>query len=211
MATLGLAGGIVAGIIQMIGGIWSLDWPLIRKALLGMAASAAGFFLVFGGSLLGLLQSIVPLQWGKRRLSKQEEIILRRVYRRSVALRNVRIIEGFAGVFSLNADPFTLGNIIYVKDHDLSKEPALLVHECAHVWQYQHRGARYSADAVGAQWSLGDDAYDWEKELNAGVTRWQDFNGEAEAESWRMCTSLARLSAQRPAMENSTTATRFPA
>lgn len=180
-SVLNLAAGIVAGTVRVIGGIWSLDWSLIKKGLLGMAASVAGFILIFAGTFWAWVQSVIPLQWGKRRLTKQEEIILRRVYRRSVALYNVRIIEGFAGLYSLTSDPFTLGNVIYMKDHDPVAEPKLLVHECAHVWQYQHRGARYAADAVGAQWFI-EDEYNWLREYNAGVRRWQDFNSEAEAE-----------------------------
>jgi hypothetical protein len=57
----------------------------------------------------------------------------------------------------------------------------VLVHECAHVWQYQHLGPRYAFDAVWAQLRRGRSAYDWAAELGRG-RQWRDFNREAQAE-----------------------------
>jgi hypothetical protein len=41
------------------------------------------------------------LQWGKRSLNKEEMEMLFRVFRNSIALCNVRVIEGFAGIYSI--------------------------------------------------------------------------------------------------------------
>jgi hypothetical protein len=54
-----------------------------------------------------------------------------------------------------------------------------LVHECTHVWQYQHLGYSYTADSLWAQ--ATSDAYNWEAEFGQGHGRWQDFNPEAAA------------------------------
>lgn len=106
--------------------------------------------------------------------------MLRRIYRGSVALQLVRVVEGRAGLFSLNDQPFTLGNRIYTKDSDLS-DFSVMVHECAHVWQHQHEGTRYIGGALLAAWVLSYDAYEWEVELKKGRA-WRDFNKEAQAE-----------------------------
>jgi hypothetical protein len=93
----------------------------------------------------------------------------------------VRIVRGFAGVYSINPNKaVTVGNTIYFNTIDTETRPDKLVHECTHVWQYQHWGTRYTTDALAAQLFL-DQAYSWEAELAAGKTRWQDFNPEAEA------------------------------
>lgn len=59
--------------------------------------------------------------------------------------------------------------------------PDILVHECCHVWQYQHRGTRYASDAVWAT-VVNPDPYDWQVEIANGRTTWQELNGEAEAQ-----------------------------
>src|SRR5262245_57335935 len=113
--------------------------------------------------------------------------MLERVYRGSIAYWNIRIVPGFAGFYSLNDRPFTLGNVIYMKDHDPAVEPDTLVHECCHVWQYQHYGSRYIMEALAAQAAPG--AYDWQGGFASGAQRWQDLNPESEAQfimdGWR--------------------------
>jgi Domain of unknown function (DUF4157) len=82
-------------------------------------------------------------------------------------------------LFSLSSRPFTLGATIYLKQRD---GEALLVHECAHVWQYQHLGSRYTVDALRAQRKLRAGAYRWVDELGRGHRHWRDFNREAQAQ-----------------------------
>lgn len=179
----GIWSGVTAGWLRVvfggIGGLIAWDADTFVKGLGDILAGIGGAVLLVGGKIIGVVQSIIPLQWGKRRLTRNERAILRRVFRGSVALYNVRIIEGFAGIYSINDRPFTLGNTIYMKDVDPASEPWILVHECVHVWQYQNMGGRYVADALGAQ-ALVDDAYSWEAELTRGNARWQDFNEEAQ-------------------------------
>jgi hypothetical protein len=179
----GIIGGVIAGGIRVvfggIGGLLSWDGRVFVKGLVDIVSGIGGAVVVIVGKAIGLVQSIIPLQWGKRPLTRSERAILRRVFRESVALYNIRIIEGFAGIYSINDYPFTLGNTVYMKNFNPAKNPDLLVHECTHVWQYQNLGTRYAADAIGAQW-FANNAYDWESELSLGHNRWQDFNAEAE-------------------------------
>ena len=127
-----------------------------------------------------MVQSIILVEARERRLTAQEIRLLRRIFRDSIAYYNVRLVEGRAGLFGLNSRPFALGNTIYLKDRSVSREPDLLVHECTHIWQYQKIGARYTSDALGAQF-LVEDAYNWEKEVGRGKDLWARFNPEAQA------------------------------
>ncbi len=177
---LGIIGGVIAGVIRIIGGILSLDGDLIVTGLLDIVSGIAGAVILIVGKAISLVQTVFFLQKPERRLTKEEKALLKRVFRESVALYNVRLIEGWAGIYSLNSRPFTLGNTIYLKDHVVSAEPELLVHEVTHVWQYQNTGSRYASDAIGAQWFV-DNAYSWEDEIARGNDDWVEFNLEAQA------------------------------
>lgn len=180
---LGIVAGIVAGVLRVIGGgiggLLAWDGRPFVKGSGDILSGIFGAVVVIGGKAIAVIQQIIPLQWGERALTDEEREVLERVFRRSVALYNVRIIEGFAGLFSLNDRPFTLGNTIYMKDRDPAAEPGLLIHECVHVWQYQNIGTRYASDALAAQWFTTDE-YDWEREIGRGNSRWVDFNREAQ-------------------------------
>lgn len=182
---VGIVAGVIAGVIRLIGGLLVLNWGLMLKGLVDIGSSIAGAVIIIAGQLLSLIQRLFFLQNNDRPLTKKEREMLRRVFYNSLALYNVRIIEGWSGAFGLNDRPFTLGNTIYMKNVDLSVDPSVLVHECVHVWQYQNIGARYTMDALGAQafYGGGSGAYDWQAELAArGRSRWWDFNREAQAE-----------------------------
>jgi hypothetical protein len=103
--------------------------------------------------------------------------VLHGVFRGAIDLDRVRVVPGRAGLFDVNKRPFTLGNTVYLKGRT---SPGLLVHEAVHVWQYQHHGARYAAEALWAQLRLGRRAYDWRAEQARGKD-WRHFNAEAQA------------------------------
>ena len=138
-----------------------------RAGLIDIGSSFAGGVIVIAGKAASLVQSIFLVEAQGRGLTAEEIKLLRRVFRNSIAYYNVRLVEGRAGLFGLNPRPFALGNTIYLKDRNVSREPDLLVHEITHVWQYQRIGARYTSDALGAQFFV-DDAYNWEKEVGRG-------------------------------------------
>lgn len=181
---LNLAANVIAGVLRMVGGavggLLAWDGRLLVRGVGDFVSGIVGAVVGILGKLLALIQAVFFLQMRERPLNAAERAVLTRVYRKSVDLNNVRIIEGFAGFFSLNDRPFTLGNKIYMKNVDPAADPALLVHECGHVWQHQHEGTRYISDALWAQATLPD-AYSWQAEVAGGRFRWQDFNKEAQA------------------------------
>ncbi len=179
--TGGILSGIFTGLIRVIFGIISLDGSLIIKGFLDIVSGILGGILVFAGKIVSWVQATFYLQSNKRKLTKEEREIINRVFRESFATYNIRIVEGWSGIYELSPAPFTLGNTIYMKDLSTTTEPQLLVHECVHVWQYQKIGSRYATDAIGAQWFI-DYAYNWELEIARGKDEWIDFNKESQSE-----------------------------
>jgi hypothetical protein len=179
----GLVGGIVAGVICIFGGALAFNPGLIIKGLVDIGSSIAGGAIGWFLTILSLLQRTFFLQNNDRELTKSEKDMLQRVFKDSIALYNVRVIEGRCGVFTGDPDrPFTLCNTIYFKRVSPLLHPEVLVHECTHVWQYQHFGTRYIADAGGAMIVYGGmGAYDWQAEPGRGHAIWDDFNREAQA------------------------------
>jgi hypothetical protein len=172
--------GFVGGLIRIIGGAIAANPKMMLKGLIDIGSCIVGPVIVAGGHALGLVQKIFHLQNFERSLTKAEEDELSKVFHHSLALYNIRLVEGWCGIFGLNPRPFTLGNTIYLKD---DKALDTLVHECTHVWQYQHLGGRYTMDALGAQAKYGNDAYRWQEELaTRGKSHWMEFNKEAMAQ-----------------------------
>jgi hypothetical protein len=180
-----LVGGIVAGGIRLtgggIGGLMAWDGRMFVKGFGDIVSSFAGAVLVILGKAVAFVQAVFFVQLGERALTEAERDLLRHVFGGSVALYNVRVVQGFAGLFSTNDRPFTLGNTIYLKDVNPAVEPDTLVHECTHVWQFQNVGTRYTTDALWAQATIEGQGYVWENESARGLLRWQDFNKEAQA------------------------------
>lgn len=185
-AIIDLAMGLVAGTIRLvvggIGGLLAWDGKLALRGLGDLASNLAGSVVLLAGKALALAQALLFMQRGERALTSSEREMLKPVFRGSVALYNVRLVEGFAGLFSVNSRPFTLGNTIYMKDYNPATNLETLVHECTHVWQFQNVGVRYATDALWAQATIaGQGEYVWEDEPARGNTRWEDFNREAQA------------------------------
>jgi len=149
------------------------------RVISAIGASIAGAILLILGTLVSMLQRLLLLQGPVRALSKTEEESLRKIFGDSLALHKVRIIAGRSGLFGLNTRAFTLGNTIYMKSFTATD---VLVHECVHVWQYQHFGPRYAIEALTAQYQRGSAAYDWQAEAARGKSDWREFNREAQAQ-----------------------------
>jgi len=173
-----LAGGLVAGTARVIfGGLWAGrgGGAVISRGVSDLFSGLAGAILLVGGKTGAVLLAACALQRGERRLTPAEAALLRQVYGGSVALFNVRVMD-FTGP---DGRAFVLGNTIYL---GASPGRGVLVHECCHVWQYQHRGARYAADALLAQYTLPGQGYRWREEPGHGRHAWRDFNPEAQAQ-----------------------------
>jgi hypothetical protein len=179
-----LFAGVLGGTVRILAGIVSLDRDLAVEGAIDVGSGIGGAALLTGGKAIAFVQTVAVIQAPERQLSGEEVTLLKRVFHNSVALYNVRLVEGRSGLFGINDRPFTLGNTIYLKDRSTAEQPELLVHECIHVWQYQHMGARYTMDAVGAQkwyeWFTDGSAYDWKSEFAGGKTNWLAMNSEAQ-------------------------------
>ncbi len=185
-----IIGGVVSGLIKIvgggIGGLLAWDGRVFVEGVGDVLAGLLGGLLGILGKTVEQIQAILGMQWGRRSLTRAERAVLEQVFRNSVALYNVRVVDGFAGLLSINRRPFTLGNTIYMKSARDVMSPAdynkTLVHECTHVWQYQNLGYRYTMEALWAQWTLPDEGYRWQDEFGRGKSRWWDFNREAQAQ-----------------------------
>lgn len=172
-------GSVTQGLIKVGAGMLVLDDDTFFAGLRDIASGVLASVLLPTAKAWSLIQAAFYLQAPERPLTAEERALLQRIFRKSVALYNVRIVEGWCGLYGVNDQPFTLGNTIYTKDSAVDAE--LLVHEVTHVWQYQQTGSRYATDAIGATLT-GGDPYDWEAEIAGGKPHWTDFNKEAQAE-----------------------------
>lgn len=134
-------------------------------------------------------QTLVGLEPPSRPLNEQEIAELRSVYGDTVDYSQIRIKEGHLGIANGLA-PHTIGNTIYIPQRDgqqrtVAQRNNLLVHEAAHVWQYQNGGTDYISEslwhqAVGAIGSGNRDAaYEFEGAIRNGTT-WADLNPEQQ-------------------------------
>jgi len=158
--------------------IVSTDKVRVRQGVGDVFSGLGGAVVAIIAKVLAFAQAVLFQQLGERPLNAAEKELLKRVYRGSVALGEIRLIEGRAGIFHWDERPFTLGNRIYFKH---VTDAGTLVHEVCHVWQFQREGTRYITDALWAQRAIPD-AYNWRKEIERGKVRWQDFNKEAQAQ-----------------------------
>jgi hypothetical protein len=202
-AAAAVVSGAAAAAVRLLGGVLYLDARLLGRGIAGLASSAAGAAVYLAGVLVALAHRVGGLEAHARPLTADERRLLRAVFGDALALFNVRIVEGKAGVFDVNDRAFVLGNTIYCKRTDPRARPDILVHECVHVWQYQAIGARYTTDALGVQALRGAAAYDWQAELARGRSRWDDFNKEAQAQLiqdlWRQRAVTAAGDGSAPA------------
>lgn len=197
---LGAVGSALAGVLRMVvGGAGALaggDPDAARAGAPDVGAGVVGCVIVVTGKLVALVQTVLVLQARRMPPTAAERMLLERVFRGGLAPFNVRIVDGRSGIFGLNHRPFTLGNTIYMKSS--RSDVSTLVHEATHVWQYQQRGARYAADALGAQ-AFVEDPYDWRLHIDRGRADWTTLNAEAQAELVRDAYRFGGKTGQEPA------------
>lgn len=173
-----IIGGYYGGIAKMLAAVMTLNGSLFVEGLLDLVSSIAGAALVMTGEIVAYFQGAFV---NERPLTQDERHELRRLFRNSIAYYNIRVIDGWSGLGGLSPQSFTVGNRIYLKKNT----PDELVHECVHVWQYQHLGARYTSDALLARLGHG---YQWRNDF-PNVKHWLEFNCEQAAQfiqdAWR--------------------------
>lgn len=121
----------------------------------------------------------------KRALNDAEVRLLRGVFGDGLDYQPVRLVRMAPFIASINGSrAFVLGNTLNVPSPDYDamqrgEKAWLLVHECVHVWQYQHHGLGYVAESLWAQ-GFGE-GYDYVKALRAGKP-WKKMNPEQQAQ-----------------------------
>ncbi len=129
---------------------------------------------------LAAIQVLAGVTAKPRHLTAEEKRELRKVYGDSIDLDAVVIREGNIGLMNQDGRAVTLGNTILVPAESAPLPLEILVHEFAHVWQYQHGGTDYIAESVAGQLRDGHDAYNFSEELKQG-TAWKDLGPEMQA------------------------------
>jgi hypothetical protein len=167
-------------------------WDALRggsEAALAHLINAGARGTIAAGNVLDTLIG----QYHERRLSADEIQSLRRVYGDTIDYGAVRVRRG--GVSdSATSRPYVVDNTIWMPAKYFDANGSLtpvgiteLVHEVAHVWQYQRSGPGYLGEALAAQARYGSGlvgtggAYDWVAELNRGKS-FETMNVEAQGE-----------------------------
>jgi hypothetical protein len=126
-----------------------------------------------------------PEHTDKRPLHELEVRVLRGVFADGISYGPVRLVRMAPFIAQLNGSrAFVLGNTLNLPERNFDaisrgQQMDLLVHEATHIWQYQHRGWGYVAEALWAQ-GFGD-GYDYVKALRAGKP-WRKMNPEQQAQ-----------------------------
>jgi hypothetical protein len=171
------AGRFVGGVGRFFSGDFGGGLKDMGLGLLQATGQAVADAALLGlGKGVSAIQTLLGLEAPGRRLTAEEISVLRRVYGDSIDYDQVRIKEGGAGLFSLNDRPFAHGNTIYMKGNTIDE--GLLVHEMAHVWQFQNGGTDYMSEALfSQQWGHG---YDWRASVPG--TPFAELEPEQQAE-----------------------------
>ncbi|MBI5509758.1 MAG: hypothetical protein HY903_13470 [Deltaproteobacteria bacterium] len=146
-----------------------------RQAGVHLLRAPLDLTLMTVGNGISAVQTLLGLEPPGRKLTAEEIAYLRSIYGDSIDYSQVEIKQGNAGLYSISGRPFALGNTIYLQD---ITDRAVLVHEMAHVWQFQNGGSEYALDSLREQ-SHGADAYDWKRSVPQ--TAWENLGVEQQA------------------------------
>ena len=179
-----VAGGILGSVLGAIGGA-------VLGALVGgpVGAIVGGLGGLVAGAMIGEHATA-----RRRRLTPDEISYAKEIYQDSVDYTKIEITRD--SLYAAGA-PRTLGNTIHLKSSwghfkrdtmDLTDHGReTLIHEMAHVWQYQHGGLAYIPLSLIAQVraSIGSGtrnaAYDWRAAHRARLP-WSEWNPEQQAQ-----------------------------
>jgi Domain of unknown function (DUF4157) len=194
------------------GGIGAVGGAILGGLLGGPIGALVGGLVGFvAGAIVGEVASTKS-----RSLTQPDIDYAKDIYLDSIDYSQITITRD--SVLALGA-PRTIGNTIHLKSvwdgkdvfvgdtlelTDFGRE--LLIHEMAHVWQYQNGGLAYIPESLIAQLkaavSGGDrgGAYDWRAAHAAGIP-WEDWNPEQQAGAVERYNVLLRRSkAKDPTM-----------
>jgi hypothetical protein len=125
-----------------------------------------------------------------RRLTREEIDHARKIFGDALDYGVIRITQGSVfALFSATA----VGNSVNLQPRHFAgaglaaPDPSVLIHELAHVWQFQHEGPRYIISSLVAQlrsWLATGSrrgAYDWRSALDNNLP-WPRWNAEQQAQ-----------------------------
>jgi len=182
------------GALQVLSGEFAKGFANMAKGL-GQATlqTVADTLVIAGLALVNGVQTLLGVQSPGRSLSADEIAMLREVYGDSIDYSQVVIQEGRLGLMGFGDRPFVVGNTIYVPSGGTSYAPDgkmrhdILVHEMAHVWQYQNAGPHYISEAIAAQWwgpenpKSGSRGYYYDGAVTAGIP-FEQLNPEQQGQ-----------------------------
>lgn len=188
-------GGVLGGVLGAVGGV-------VLGAIAGgpLGAVLGGIAGLIGGAAIGDSAST-----RSRHLTPDEKTMAREVFRDSLDYEEITITRD--SLFAAGA-PRTIGNTIHLKSSwghferdtldltDQGKET--LIHEMAHVWQYQNGGLAYIPLSLISQLRAAisggsrDAAYNW-REAHAAGLPWEQWNPEQQAAAVEDYNRLLRL------------------
>lgn len=150
-------------------------------------------FVVELNGTISAVQTLVGLEPPSRALNEREISELRKVYGDSIDYSQIRLKEGHLGIANGLA-PHTVGNTIYIPEGWIKSDDPnraanrnkLLVHESAHIWQYQNGGTDYIGESLWNQAAGAisggsrDAAYEFDQPVKDGKS-WAELNPEQQA------------------------------
>jgi len=137
-----------------------------------------------GNEELRALQDLGQVKAPERGLTSEERASLETIYGDSIDYDSVVVREGDIGLFNQDDRPLVLGNTILVPEGRLDDDGQIsgddLIHEAAHLWQFQHGGIDYIKESIQAQGQEGSGAYEFEDDVLAGKP-WDELGPEQQA------------------------------
>ncbi len=181
-AAIGFGRGVAEAVGSFEAGakaIWNGDFVAglgdFGLGMLKLLQAPVDASLMLGGKLISAAQTLVHLEAPGRELTQEELELASQIFGDSIDYSKVRIKPGDAGLLSPNERPFAHGNTVYLKNR---QDMQTLVHELTHVWQHQHGGTDYMSEALLANATQGDDAYNWRVDVPAKA--WHELNPEQQ-------------------------------
>ncbi len=158
---------------------------IIEKGADGLFAALEALPGDIGNEELRKLQDLGQVKAPERGLTAEEKSALRAVYGDSIDYDKVVVREGDIGLFNRDDRPLVLGNTILVPEGRLDDatgqvRPDDLIHEAAHLWQFQHGGIDYIKESLQDQGTQGSGAYEFEEDVLAGKP-WDELGPEQQA------------------------------
>ncbi len=207
----GSIGGFFSGVGEIASGNFSEGAGQIWNSATRGVTGGVGFALLDVRRNAAIIEAQLGISAQTRGLNAEERAVLTSVYGDTVDLDAIRLKVGGDGILGIRGSQdraLTSGNTIYLRKDPNNPDDypgltaaqrqeawlELLVHEAAHVWQFQNVGSGYQTESLLSQifppavphpTTVGGEStkpeYDWRAAQDAGL-RWEQMNPEQQAE-----------------------------